>query len=110
MVGANPVPSGEVEQTFARWVAEFRASARATGIDEATLQLAFDDVRFVPRVIALDRAQPEFTRTVWAYLDSALSAQRIARGQEKRLQLRPEVDPIAARYGVGAGTFHWQQA
>ena len=53
-----------------------------------------------PRVIELDRAQPEFTRTVWDYLDSALSAQRIARGQDKLLQLRPEVDAMAARYGV----------
>ncbi len=87
-------------QKFARWVAEFSTSARAAGIDAATLQGAFDGVRFLPRVIELDRAQPEFTRTVWDYLDSALSAQRIARGQDKLLQLRPEVDAIAARYGV----------
>lgn len=104
MVGASPTPavSAEVEhsQNFVRWVAEFSTSARAAGIDEATLQIAFDGVRFIPRVIVLDRAQPEFTRTVWDYLDSALSAQRIARGQDKLLQLRPEVDTIAARYGV----------
>lgn len=102
VVGASPALSDEAEhqQKFARWVAEFRTSARAAGIDEATLQSAFDAVRLVPRVIASDRAQPEFTRTVWAYLDSALAAQRIARGQEKLQQLRPEVDPITARYGV----------
>lgn len=90
----------EHEQQFARWVAEFRASARAAGIDQATLQSAFADVRLVPRVIASDRAQPEFTRTVWAYLDSAVSAQRITRGQEKLRPLRASIDPIAARYGV----------
>lgn len=90
----------EHNQKFARWVAEFSTSARAAGIDEATLQIAFGDVRFLPRVIELDRAQPEFTRTVWDYLDSALSTQRIARGQDKLLLLRPEVDAIAARYGV----------
>ncbi len=102
MVGASPALSGEVEhsQKFARWVAEFSTSARAAGIDEATLQWAFDGVRFVPRVVALDSAQPEFTRTVWDYLDSALSTQRIVRGQDKLRQLRPEVDTIAARYGV----------
>lgn len=90
----------EHSQKFARWVAEFSTSARAAGIDEATLQSAFNGVRFLPRVIELDRAQPEFTRTVWDYLDGALSTQRIARGQDKLLQLRPEVDAIAARYGV----------
>jgi lytic murein transglycosylase len=113
-LGASPTPAPapatatavveEVErnQQFARWVAEFSTSARAAGIDEATLRLAFDNVRLVPRVIASDRAQPEFTRTVWDYLDGALSTQRIARGQDKLLQLRPEVDTIAARYGVPA--------
>lgn len=91
---------GRTQPEICRWVAEFSTSARATGIDEATLQIAFGDVRFLPRVIAMDRAQPEFTRTVWDYLDSALSTQRIARGQDKLLLLRPEVDAIAARYGV----------
>ena len=90
----------EHNQQLARWVAEFSTSARAAGIDEATLKSAFDGVHFLPRVIELDRAQPEFTRSVWDYLDSAVSTQRIARGQDKLLQLRPEVDAIAARYGV----------
>ena len=88
------------QQQFARWVAEFRTSARAAGIDAATLHSAFDGVRLLPRVIALDRAQPEFTRTVWDYLDNAVSAQRVAQGQDQLLQLRPEVDAMAARYGV----------
>ena len=105
-VGVNLTRAGSIEvehsQKFARWVAQFRTSAGAAGIDETTLQNAFDDVRFVPRVIELDQAQPEFSRTVWDYLDSALSVQRIARGQEKLLQLRPVVEPIAARYGVPA--------
>ena len=72
-------------QKFARWVVEFSTIARAVGIEETTLPIAFDNVRFVPRIIELDRAQPEFTRTVWDYLDSALSTQRIARGQDKLL-------------------------
>jgi membrane-bound lytic murein transglycosylase B len=103
-VEINPTRAGSIDvehiQKFARWVVEFSTSARAAGIDEATLQIAFDNVRFIPRIIELDRAQPEFTRAVWDYLDNALSMQRIARGQDKLLQLRPVVEPIAARYGV----------
>ncbi len=94
----------EHSQAFARWVDEFRTSARAAGILDATLQIAFDNVRLVPRVIELDNAQPEFTRPVWGYLDNALSVQRIAGGQDKLLQLRPVVEPLAARYGVPAET------
>ncbi len=88
------------EQAFARWVADFRASAQVAGIDDATLNVAFDDVHYLPRVVELDRAQPEFTRTVWDYLDSAVSPQRVARGQDKLLQVRDTADAAAARYGV----------
>ncbi len=105
-VDPNLTRGGSVEiehnQKFARWVTDFKTIAQAAGINEATLQVAFDDVHFVPRVIELDQAQPEFTRPVWDYLDNALSTQRIARGQDKLLQLRPVVEPIAVRYGVPA--------
>ncbi|MDO8449970.1 MAG: lytic murein transglycosylase [Rhodoferax sp.] len=110
VVGTVPTPAESMEvehsQKFARWVAEFSTRARAAGIDEATLHIAFDNVRFVPSAIASDRAQPEFTRPVWDYLDSAVSPQRIARGEAKLQQLRSagnvDVDAIAARYGVPA--------
>lgn len=107
---AQPPALSELDpaQKFARWVSDFRASARAAGINEATLQIAFDKVRYVPRVVELDRSQPEFTRSVWNYLDSAVSAQRVTRGQAKLEQLRNpsnpawNVDTIAARYGLSA--------
>ncbi len=104
MVLSNPIQaeSAEIEhsQRFARWIADFSSSARTAGIHEATLQIAFDNVRFVPRVVELDRAQPEFTRAVWDYLDSALSKQRITLGKDRLLQLQSETNAVAARYGV----------
>lgn len=103
---SSPAPAlpgdAERDQRFARWISDFSNSARAAGISEATLQSAFDNIRFIPRVVELDSAQPEFTRAVWDYLDSAVSAQRITRGQDMLLQARPAVDAAAARYGVPA--------
>ena len=103
---SSPAPAAagdpERDQRFARWVADFSASARAAGITEATLSLAFDNIRFIPRVTELDSAQPEFTRAVWDYLDSAVSAQRVVRGQDRLLQSRPAIDAAAARYSVPA--------
>lgn len=90
----------EHSQKFALWVTEFSAIARKAGINENTLHIAFDPIRFLPNVIELDRAQPEFTRSVWDYLDNALSAQRITRGREKLQQLGTKADAITARYGV----------
>ena len=98
--GKAALDDADVEQRFARWVADFRAAARSQGVSEATLRSAFDQVRYLPRVIELDRAQPEFTRTVWDYLDNAVTPQRVATGQEKLAQVRAEADAAAARYGV----------
>jgi lytic murein transglycosylase len=100
----KPAPAAasdtESSKGFEQWVAAFRNSARADGISEATLRTAFDNVQFLPRVIELDRAQPEFTRTVWDYLDNTVTAQRVALGQDKLMQVRAEADAAARRYGV----------
>jgi membrane-bound lytic murein transglycosylase B len=105
-VGAPPSQADSdnaaLQQSFAGWVTGFVAIARAAGIAEATLRSAFDDVHYLPRVVELDQAQPEFTRTVWDYLDGAVSPQRVARGLEKLLQVRAESDAAATRYGVPA--------
>jgi membrane-bound lytic murein transglycosylase B len=90
------------DAAFFDWVAQFRVRARAAGIDEATLRRAFDDVHMIYRVVAADQSQPEFTRAVWDYLDSAVSVQRVTQGQDKWQALRPVIDSVAARYGVPA--------
>ena len=96
----SPADDAMLHISFARWVAAFRTGARAAGIDEATLRAAFDDARYLPRVVELDRTQPELTRTIWDYLDTAVSPQRVAQGQDKLLQFRAQADAASARYGV----------
>lgn len=104
-VAAPPAPgpgAANPEAGFARWVEGFKASARRAGISEATLHAAFDEVQFLPQLIELDRAQPEFNRPVWDYLDRAVTPQRVTNGQKKLQQVRAEADAAAARYGVPA--------
>jgi len=84
------------QQAFAAWIAIFAATARAAGIAEETLRMAFSEVRYLPRVVELDRAQPEFTRTVWDYLDRAVTPQRIAAGQAQLAKVRENMDANAA--------------
>ena len=100
---AAPVPVTPTSAAgFDRWVADFRRSASAAGIDDKTLALAFDSVQELPRVVELDRRQPEFTRSVWDYLDSAVSAQRVTRGRQKLQEVQAPADAAEARYGVPA--------
>ncbi|MDF1485278.1 lytic murein transglycosylase [Ramlibacter sp. H39-3-26] len=102
--GVSPPQPGETaeEAGFAAWVQAFARDAVTAGIRPATVQTALAAARLQPRVIELDRAQPEFTRPPWAYLDSAVSPQRIAQGRAKREEYRAPLDAAAARYGVPA--------
>ncbi|MCG6657711.1 lytic murein transglycosylase [Halomonas campisalis] len=87
---------------FADWLAGFRREARAEGISEATLASALDGVRYRPRVVELDRSQPEFVRPIWQYLDTAVSATRVTQGREKLAEHRDTARRMESRYGVPA--------
>jgi membrane-bound lytic murein transglycosylase B len=88
------------DERFAQWVARFRDTARSSGIDEATLHATLDGMQLRHRAVVQDRAQPEFTRAFWDYLDGVISPQRVAMGQQKRAQFQTEADAASARYGV----------
>lgn len=96
------MPEATAAAGFVEWITAFRADARTAGIDDATLDACLAGTRYLPRIIELDRAQPEFTRTVWDYLDNAVSPARVSRGLEKLRQYRAEADAAAARHGVPA--------
>ena len=96
---APAATEAQLQQRFAQWLAAFKDSARASGINDATLR-ALDGAQYLPRIVELDRAQPEFTRPPWQYLDNTVSPQRVAQGQEMLQQWRTPLDAAAARYGV----------
>jgi lytic murein transglycosylase len=105
---ATPVDTPAVAATlpldlrFADWIAAFQRDARAQGIAAGTLESAFAGVQYLPEVVERDRSQAEFTRTVWEYLDTAVSPARVARGQDRLFEVRAQADAAAARYGVPA--------
>ncbi|MDX5379216.1 MAG: lytic murein transglycosylase [Halomonas sp.] len=98
--------SGEAERAepgdFQTWLRDFRRQARSEGIGEATLARALDGVRYRPRVIELDRTQPEFVRPIWQYLDSAVSQTRISQGRARLDEHRETARRMEQRYGVPA--------
>lgn len=88
---------------FATFVASVRVEARAKGISVATVDRAFAGVRPNPKVIELDRHQPEFTFTWEQYRARIVSDTRVARGRELYRQQRALLDEISTHYGVPAG-------
>ena len=87
-------------QSFASWQAAFRQEALSAGIQAAVFDAAFAGVSPDPAIIRADRSQPEFTRPVWEYLDSAISATRVRRGQALLAEHASTLQAIEQRYGV----------
>ena len=84
------------------WLAEVRADAVRQGIRGSTVDTAFAHVQILDRVLELDSSQPEFSRQVWNYLDSAVSDDRVSAGKARIAASRALLDRVSAEYGVPA--------
>ena len=63
---------------------------------------ALDRAEYLPKVVHNDRHQNEFTKTIWDYLDKAVSNDRIANGLVALKKHAATLDRIEATYGVDA--------
>lgn len=100
---ADP-PLAADQAAFATWVGNFRTAAINKGMPAAAVDATLAGVRFSPRVVELDRAQPDdsaWKPSVFAtYLERRLEPVRIGRGRAVAAELRPALDRIAAQSGV----------
>ena len=82
------------------WLNNFKAKAARQGISQSTLNAAFRKSIFLPRVIELDRKQPESKMTFAQYKDRIVSAQRINQGRHEFRKHRVLLEEIGNVYGV----------
>ena len=89
------------EQSFDEWLEELRAEALGLGISEATLDAALTLVEEpIPRVLELDKSQPEFVQTFAGYMRNRLSDARIERGKSLLVEYKDLFNRIQQQYGV----------
>lgn len=90
----------EKKQSFEIWLEGLRSEALRKGISKATLQEALVDLEPIPRVIELDRNQPESKLTLGEYLNRVTPEGRIAVGRKKLVEYRSLLAKVSQRYGV----------
>ncbi len=101
VVEAQPAPQQvAANRNFQLWINGFRKRATAQGISTTTLNRAFKGVTYDPEVIRRDRNQSEFTKSIWEYLDTAVSDKRIKNGKKALREQRRRLQRIEATYGV----------
>jgi len=85
---------------FAQWLQELRAEARTAGISAGILDAALTGIKPIPRVIELDRRQPERTISFAQYVDRVIPQSRVDRGRRLLRDHKALLDRVAASYGV----------
>jgi membrane-bound lytic murein transglycosylase B len=93
-------PARAAEEDFAHWLAGVRQEALADGIRPATLDRALAGLEPLPRVIELDRQQPETVVSYAEYLRRVVSRERCEAARERLAQNRALLADIGRRYGV----------
>ena len=111
-VSAGPIPlDGPVHvspitrvqtanQSFNAWISSFRNRATRQGILTATFDAAFDGIIYNTTVIERDRNQSEFTKSLWDYLDTAVSDARVRNGSRALDNNRQLLNRIEDTFGV----------
>jgi lytic murein transglycosylase len=89
------------QEGLTQWLGGFKDRALAAGVSSAALE-ALDGAEYLPKVVRNDRHQNEFTKTIWDYLDTAVSDDRIAHGLKALSTHGKTLDRIEATYGVDA--------
>ncbi len=104
---AGPSPGAEVvveqgsQAGLEAWLAAFRARARGAGDHARDAGCgAARACASRPMWWQKDRNQSEFTKTIWVYLDTAVSEDRVANGKAALARHRDLLERIEARYGV----------
>jgi len=103
---AAPLRADETQPDFESWLATYRITAKARGISAQTLDRLLSGLKPNPRVIALDRTQPDDSSAAPAsfanYLTRRLDTARITAGKAAAVRVAAPLAGIEARHGVPA--------
>ncbi len=100
MLMVGTLVNADEQQTFQDWQQELKADSLREGISKQTVEATFKQAKLLPRVIALDRSQPEFISTFLNYLERRVTLGVIERGRDQLSKHQTLLDNVESEYGV----------
>ena len=97
-IGTNNLLSNEPD--FSIWLEEFKIRAEKNAISKKTINESLNKAKIIPRIIELDRNQPEFTLTLSQYLKNVVSNKRKIKGISKIRENWILLENISKKYNV----------
>jgi membrane-bound lytic murein transglycosylase B len=85
---------------FSQWLQGLRAEGVQRGLSARTLDEALTGVAVIPRVVELDRQQPEVTLTFDAYIARVVNDARAESGRQRVRDNRELLDRVSSTYNV----------
>ena len=83
-----------------KWIVDFKTEAVSDGLSLETVNSALANVKFVRRVIELDRHQPEFTMTFKNYLRRVTPDSRVKKGKALLIKHKDILDKVSKEFNV----------
>ncbi len=99
-VGAVPIAASAASPTYRQFLRGIAVQARALGVDPAILDAALSLETPNPKVLQLDRHQPEFTLTWAQYRSRVLSDRKLLAAREAYAARLPLLTALWTRYQV----------
>jgi membrane-bound lytic murein transglycosylase B len=88
------------DQEFGAWLQAFRKEAIGKGIPAAVVDQSLAGVAPIPRVLELDRRQPETTLTFDEYITRVVNGARVETGRARLQEHRELLGRVGMAYGV----------
>ena len=107
----SPVLASISNTDFNEWLKNYKRYALSKGISQQTINIVFDDVKFLEKVIEYDRRQPEFFEDTITYVNKratisrAIKARKILKSNESLLneiekKFEVEKEILLALWGI----------
>jgi len=90
----------EAAANFQNCVASMWPDAARRGITQPNFERFTAGLAPDLRIMDLMDSQPEFTKSIWDYLDILVNDNRLAKGREVLAKYRPQFDAVEKAYGV----------
>lgn len=95
----NPSVSLSNEK-FNEWLVSFKSRAIAQGVTKETVDYALKNAKFLERIVALDRKQPEFFEKTYEYLEKRIDEKRIQTGKNLLNENAVLLEKVNAKFKV----------
>ena len=87
-------------EAFYTWLSEFKAEAKVENISAQTIKNTLKKAKYLPQVVVLDRAQPEFISPFLTYVNNRVTPSKIALGRAMLQKNEALLNQIETNYGV----------